>query len=68
MAFTTAQLDAIETAIGQGVLTVTYNGMTTTYRNMTDLVKARDMIRADLQASGSLSQPIRTSYSQRVRD
>ncbi len=55
MAFSVAQLTAIETAIGTGELTVEYEGKKVTYRSMADLRSARDMIRAELIASGLLT-------------
>jgi hypothetical protein len=55
--FTTTQLTAIETAIASGELTVEYEGKKVTYRSMSDLRQARDLIRADLIASGSLTNP-----------
>lgn len=44
MAFTLTDLDAIDTAIASGELTVTHNGRTVTYRSMDDLLKARQRI------------------------
>ena len=68
MAFTTLQLAAIENAIGTGELTVTYDGKTVTYRSMGDLLKARDRIKSDLQATGALPVAIRKSFASRVRN
>ena len=48
MAFTQTQLDAIETAIATGELRVSFEGKTIEYRSMTDLMAARDLIRASL--------------------
>lgn len=55
MAFTVAQLAAIEEAIGSGALEVTYEGKTVKYRSMDDLIKARTTIRADLVRQGLLT-------------
>jgi hypothetical protein len=55
MAFTVAQLNALEAAIGTGELTVSFEGRTVTYRSMSELMKARDTVRAELQASGALA-------------
>lgn len=55
MAFTVAQLAAIEEAIASGALEVTYDGKTVKYRSMDDLVKARATIRADLVRQGLLT-------------
>jgi hypothetical protein len=68
MSFTLTQLDAIEKAIGTGELTVIYDGVTVTYRSVAELKHARELIRADLQASGLLAQKPRTSYAMRVRN
>lgn len=55
MAFTVAQLTAIEEAIGSGEMRVDFDGKGVTYRNMDDLFAARDMIRGALIAAGLLS-------------
>jgi hypothetical protein len=68
MSFTTAQLTAIETAIGTGELKVVYEGKEVQYRSMDDLLKARDRIRSELQSSGSITATPRTSYTSRSRD
>lgn len=62
MAFTTAQLEALETAIATGELSVTYEGKTVQYRSMDDLVKAYNFIYAKLEAAGSIT-PARTRVS-----
>lgn len=65
MAFTLTQLAAIEAAIGTGELTVSYDGKTVTYRSMRELMNARDTIRAELQAAGTLAADTtpRTTYA-----
>lgn len=69
MAFTTTQLDAIETAIASGELTVKYDGKEVTYRSMEDLRSARDLIRGELVASGALTDTTpRRSYATHSRD
>ncbi len=40
MSTTAAKIAAMEEALGQGILTVTYNGRTTTYKSTDDLIKA----------------------------
>lgn len=55
MAFTVAQLTAVEEAIASGALKVTYEGKTVEYRSMDDLRSAREIIRADLIAQGLLA-------------
>lgn len=69
MAFTLAQLDAIETAMASGELLVEYEGKKVQYRSMGDLVTARNLVRAELIASGQLTPPATThiSYARRER-
>ena len=55
MAYTVAQLEAIQAAIASGELTVSYEGKTVTYRSMDDLLKAEARIRAALEAAGTLT-------------
>jgi hypothetical protein len=52
MAFTVAQLTALEQAIGNGTLEVTYNGQTVKYRSMDDLRKAYDFVFTKLVDQG----------------
>jgi roadblock/LC7 domain-containing protein len=61
MAFTLNQLAAIEGAIASGTLKITYDGKIVEYRNMADLLKARDLVRGDLTAAGLLSAPALTN-------
>lgn len=62
--FTVTQLEAIETAIASGELTVNYEGKSVTYRSMQDLIAARDLIRGELVASGALTDSTpRRSYA-----
>jgi hypothetical protein len=69
MAFTTTQLSAIEEAIASGELTVKYDGKEVTYRNMKDLISARDLIRGELIASGAITDTVpRRAYAVHSRD
>lgn len=69
MAFTTTQLTAIEEAIASGELSVEYDGKRVTYRSMSDLREARDLIRAALIESGELADTTpRRSYAAFSRD
>ena len=63
MGFTLTQLEALEDAIAQGVLTVSYNGKTVTYRSLDEMIKLRDMIRKDLGLVSKGSTTILTKYS-----
>lgn len=57
MAFTLKQLAALEAAIGSGELSIEYDGKKVTYRNMSDLTQAYNMVRNQLTASGALAAP-----------
>jgi hypothetical protein len=61
MAFTLSQLEALEQAIASGELTVKYDGKEVTYRSMDDLIKAYNMVRGQLLASGQLTELPRTN-------
>lgn len=56
MAFTVAQLTALEEAIGSGALEVTYEGKTVKYRSMDDLRKAYDFVFAKLVEQGLVTE------------
>ena len=65
MAFTQSDLDAIDTAIASGELTVSHNGRTVTYRSMSDLLRARQTIQTLLSAAqpgGSAGGPRRFTF------
>ena len=68
MAFSTADLTNIETAIATGELLVEIDGRRVTYRSIDDLRKARNIISAALQTSGATAKATRTSYASRVRN
>jgi hypothetical protein len=57
MAFTQQNLDAIENAIATGTLSVEYNGKRVTYRSMSDLMRARDVIKSELAKQQPASTP-----------
>lgn len=42
MAITTSQIDALQTAIASGELSVSHAGTTVQYRSITELIRARD--------------------------
>lgn len=67
MGFTTSDLERVERAIASGELTVTVDGETVTYRSVSDLTRARDMIRGDLEATGQITSRPRVSYAARSR-
>ncbi len=51
MAWTQSQLDAIESAIASGELTVRFGDRTVTYRSMDELLQARAVIKESIDAS-----------------
>lgn len=65
MTFTVDDLNAIETAIASGELTVISEGRQVTYRSILDLMRARDTIRKELQEAGTLTRKKRFSFISR---
>lgn len=58
MAFTQSDLDAVERAIASGELSITNEGgRKVDYRSIAELMRARDMIRADLAKASQSRQP-----------
>jgi len=58
MAFVTADLEAIETAIKSGALSVRFqDGRAYTYRSLDELRRAREMIQADIDSAAGTSRP-----------
>lgn len=51
MAFSQAQLDAIEEGIASGSTSVSYEGKSVTYRSLDDMMRIRAMIRSALGLS-----------------
>jgi len=46
--FTHAYLTALDEAIAQGVLTLSYEGKTVTYRSLADMLETRRLMRREL--------------------
>lgn len=67
MAFTQAQLDALETAIASGTLEVRYGNKTVRYQSTSDMIKARDLIRDQLNST-SATQKSRATFASFVKD
>lgn len=57
MAFTTADVDALDRAISSGELTVRTNDRLVTYRSIDELIVARDRISAELAAATTRLYP-----------
>lgn len=69
MAYTTAQLQALEDAIATGELTVEYEGKRVTYRSIAELISARDFVRGELIAAGTITDSsIRRSVTSFSKD
>lgn len=61
MAFSQTQLDALETAIATGVMSVDYGDRKVTYRSLGDMLKVRDMARQDLGLSTGAPKSVKTA-------
>ena len=53
MAYTQQQLIDLEAAIAEGVTTVSSNGRQVSYRNLTDMLKLRDLMAQELGVTGA---------------
>jgi hypothetical protein len=53
MAFTQEQYNDLTAAIAEGVTTVSSNGRQVAYRNLSDMLKLRDQMAAELGISGA---------------
>ena len=56
MAYTQAQLTALESAIARGVTRVTYDGTTTEYRSLAEMRQIAAMIQASLDDAAGTNQ------------
>lgn len=61
------QLAALETAINSGVTEVTYDGVTTKYRTLTEMQIIRDELRAELGHAQTKPQPYAPSFEKGYR-
>ncbi len=50
MAYTQSQLEALQEALASGLLTVTFEGRTMTYRSVQDLQRAIATVQSDLNS------------------
>lgn len=62
MAFTSADLAAVDSAIASGELTVEVNGKRITYRSFTELESARRLIVGELAGTAGTSGTRRGAY------
>jgi hypothetical protein len=64
MAYTQAQLEALQEALASGTLTVTYEGRSITYRSVQELQRAITVVQNSLnQQSGKRTRQYRLSGS-----
>lgn len=68
MAWTQADLDAIDEVIASGELTVKYRDREVTYRSMDDLLRARKLILSDLGLSSSFDNRRRLTKTTKGTD
>ncbi len=62
MAFSQAQLDAIENAIAAGVTTVSYEGKSTNFRSLDEMLRVRDIIMRALGLSPQRSATVLAAH------
>ena len=62
MAWTQAQLDSIEAGIAAGVTSVSYEGKTTSFRSLDEMLRVRDIIRRALGLSPQSSSTILAAH------
>lgn len=63
MAFTQAQLDALEEAISAGATSVSYEGKTVSYRTLDDMLRLRTIIRKALGLSPASATTLLVKHS-----
>lgn len=56
MAFQQSDLDAIEAAIGSGAKEVWYGNKKVVYHSLTEMIQARDLIKAELAGTPALNK------------
>jgi hypothetical protein len=62
MAFTQAQLDAIEAGIASGVTTVSYEGKSTSFRSLDEMLRVRSIIRIALGLAPANGATVLTAH------
>lgn len=67
MAFSQAQLDALETAIASGTLEVTTGDKKVRYHSLDEMIRLRDLIRNQI-AADSNTQSSRASFATFMKD
>ncbi len=62
MAYTLQQLEILEQAIAEGALRVRYDGKEVQYRNLSEMLSIRDLMRRELLGEGRTSRRKYLSY------
>ena len=68
MAYTAAQLQALQDALASGELTVEFDGKRVTYRSIAELKAAIAVVEDALAAAGEVTAPTRVSYASLSKD
>lgn len=63
MAWTSAQLAALETAIATGTKTVTYQDKTVTYHSLDEMLRLRAQMKAELEVSSGTDRHARVAFA-----
>jgi len=63
MSFTVTHLDALENAIAAGVTRVSYDGKSTEYRTLDEMMRIRDILRRALGLAPSGSASVYAAHS-----
>lgn len=58
MAFTQSQLDALDTALSDGVLSYRHNGRQVTHHSKDDMLKVRALMVAEIAAANRRGRPM----------
>lgn len=62
MAWTLAQLNALDEAIALGTTTVEYQGKKVTYRSLDEMLRVRDVIRRELGLAGGEGTRVKMKF------
>lgn len=58
MAWTQSDLDALDSAIGQGVRTATYQSGSVTYHSLDDMIRLRKLMQAEVAGTASATRTV----------
>ena len=69
MAWTEADLEALETSIKSGVRSVEYADATITYHSLDEMLRLREVMKQSVQATpGTPSSKVRSTYAKFTKD